>query len=300
MKIAITGGAGFIGTQLTRKLSDEGHEILILDRHAPKDGSSNLNFAVTDLLHDLPLERYLSCDAVIHLAGVSIFNRWSRQYKKSILSSRTDTARSLIDAVRKAGRGPRVFVSASAIGYYGDGGENDLDEDASSGRDFLASVCTEWEAVAQSATSAGMRTVMVRNGIVLGPGGGMLARLLPVFKLGVGGPLGSGKQWFSWIFMEDLLNIYNQVVVDNRFSGPVNAVSPQPIRNREFTSALGRVLKRPTILPIPGLFLRLLLGELGSVVLMSQKVIPKKLLERNFAFTEPVIDGAIRRSIALT
>lgn len=293
MKIAITGGAGFIGTKLTKKFADEGHEILILDHHEPKVALPNSQFVKTDLIHDIPLNEYLSCDAVIHLAGANIFGRWSESYKKLILSSRIDTAKALIDGVKKAGRGPKVFITASAVGYYGDGGENELTEESPNGEGFLAKVCAKWEEVAKSAEECGMRTVFVRTGVVLGKGGGMLAKLIPIFKWGLGGRMGSGKQWFSWIFMDDLLNVYKLALLDNSLSGPVNAVSPEPVRNQDLVKSLGSAMHRPAILPVPGFILRIVLGEFGRVILMSQKVVPKKLLERRFKYIEPKLERAI-------
>ncbi len=245
MKIAITGGSGFVGSKLAKLLVRDGHQILSLDRAAPKKQIEQVHYIKTDLIHDLPIEEYLSCDAVIHLAGVNIFGRWTPAYKKLIVSSRVETAKALIQAVKNAGKGPGVFVSASAVGYYGDGGEEVLLEGSPNGRDFLAQVCKEWEQVAAASQNAGMRWVSIRTGIVLGPGGGMLAKLLPIFRWGLGGSIGNGKQWFSWIFMDDLLRVYKTVTLDPSFSGPVNAVSPHPVRNKELTKALGRVLHRP-------------------------------------------------------
>ncbi len=297
MKIAITGGAGFVGMRLAGLLASRGNEVLILDRNLPHATPHGVIAVRTDLVHDLPLEQYLACNAVIHLAGVNIFGRWTDAYKKLIASSRIETAQALIGAVKDAGRGPTVFVSASAVGYYGDGGEEELIESSPNGTDFLAKVCREWEAVAASAAAAGMRTVSVRTGIVLGPGGGMLAKLIPIFKVGMGGPMGNGRQWFSWISLEDLLHVYEVVATDSRYSGPVNAVSPEPVRNRDFARALGKALHRPSIIPVPGFALRIVLGELGSVVLMSQKVMPRALLKNGFVFTKPAIEAAISESI---
>lgn len=293
MKIAITGGSGFIGTRLSQSLSEEGHELLILDHHEPRATFKNTRFFKTDLIHDIPLDEYLSCDAIIHLAGANIFGRWTKIYKQLIVSSRIDTAKALIDTVKNAGRGPKVFISASAVGYYGDGGENELTEESPNGEGFLANVCAQWEAVANSAQNCGMRTVFVRTGVVLGTGGGMLAKLIPIFKWGLGGPMGDGQQWFSWISMEDLLNVYHLALFDASLTGPVNAVSPEPVRNKTLAKTLGKTMHRPAILPVPGFILRIILGEFGRVILMSQKVIPKKLLERKFDFKKPRLEQAI-------
>ncbi len=297
MKIAITGGSGFVGSKLAKLLVRDGHQILSLDHAAPKKQIEQVHYIKTDLIHDLPIEEYLSCDAVIHLAGVNIFGRWTPAYKKLIVSSRVETAKALIQAVKNAGKGPGVFVSASAVGYYGDGGEEVLLEGSPNGRDFLAQVCKEWEQVAAASQNAGMRWVSIRTGIVLGPGGGMLAKLLPIFRWGLGGSIGNGKQWFSWIFMDDLLRVYKTVTLDPSFSGPVNAVSPHPVRNKELTKALGRVLHRPAFFLIPNFLLKLVMGELGSVITMSQKVVPEILVAHHFEFLTPSIDQALQESV---
>jgi uncharacterized protein (TIGR01777 family) len=297
MKIAITGGAGFVGSALAAAFVEKGHEVLILDRNAPRKELPGRTFLRTDLISDFPTEAYLACDAVVHLAGVNIFGRWTPEYKKQILSSRIDTARTLIDAVEKSGRGPKIFISASAVGYYGEGGEAELTEASPRGNDFLATVCAAWEDAAHRAEQAGMRAVSVRTGIVLGPGGGMLAKLIPVFRGGLGGPMGSGRQWFSWIYIKDLIAVYVRAVLDDAFSGPVNAVAPHPVRNKELARALGKALHRPSFIPVPAFALRLVLGELASVVVMSQRVIPEKLLASGFVFLEPAIDGALTASV---
>ena len=297
MKICITGGSGFVGSQLAKSFVDAGHTVLILDLRSPRDEIAGVDFRKSNLVDDIPKEDFLSCDAIIHLAGVNIFGRWTEEYKKLILDSRINTARALIATVKESGRGPKVFVSASAVGYYGDGGEAELAESAPNGSDFLATVCRKWEEVARTSETAGMRWVSVRTGIVLGKGGGMLAKLLPIFKWGLGGPMGSGKQWFSWIYMDDLLNVYKTVTLDDTFSGPVNAVSPNPVRNKELAKAIGNTLKRPAFLPVPGFLLKLVMGELGSVVVMSQKVIPQKLTDNKFSFICPTIEKALEKSM---
>lgn len=297
MKIAITGGSGFVGSKLTRRLLELGHSILILDLNPPREVLSGATFIKTNLVTDIPLAEYLSCDAVVHLAGVNIFGRWTEKYKKLILESRTQTAQALIDALRVAGHGPRVFVSASAVGFYGEGGEAELNEESPNGSDFLAQVCAKWESVAGSAQGAGMRSVSIRTGVVLGPSGGMLAKLIPIFRLGFGGKIGTGNQWFSWIYLEDLINIYVLAITDSSLSGPVNAVAPNPVRNIEFTKILGRVLHRPTFFQVPKFVLNFFVGELSVVILASQKVIPSKLLSRKFDYQCPTMEEALSRSV---
>jgi uncharacterized protein len=296
MKIAITGGAGFIGTKLTEKLTSLGHQVVVLDRHLLHLTIPNCISIQTDLIHDLPLEELLTCDAIIHLAGANIFERWTNRYKKMIVESRVDTAKAMINAVKKAGFGPKIFISASAIGYYGNRGEQELTEDSPNGDDFLASVCSDWEVATKHAEECGMRSVSVRTGVVIGQGG-IITKLLPIYKWGIGGPVGNGRQWFSWIFIEDLMNIYIHALIDASLSGAVNAVSPIPVRNRDFARILGEVLHRPAWIPVPGFVLKMVLGELANVVLSSQKVIPKKLIDRHYHFVEPSLKHAIQRII---
>ncbi|MEX0595622.1 MAG: TIGR01777 family oxidoreductase, partial [Candidatus Paceibacterota bacterium] len=229
MKICITGGSGFIGYKLAQLLVNEGHTVLILDINPPYQNMPGIQFIKSNLVDDIPLDEYLSCDTVIHLAGINIFSRWTNEYKKLILSSRVETAKALIEAVRTAGKGPKSFISSSAVGYYGDAGGKELTEIAPAGDDFLANVCLQWENIAKTSEEIGMRWVSIRTGIVIGAEGGILQKLLPIFSYCLGGPLGNGKQWFSWIFIDDLLNIYKIAVFNNNISGPVNATSPNPI-----------------------------------------------------------------------
>lgn len=296
MKIAVTGGAGFIGTKLAEKLASLGHQIVILDHHPLKTTIPNCISIQTDLIHDLPLHELLTCDAIIHLAGANIFCRWTKEYKQLIVESRVNTANAMIDAIKKGGFGPKIFISASAIGYYGDGGEQELTEDFLNGNGFLASVCSDWEVSTSRAEECGMRSVSVRTGVVIGQGG-MIKKLLPIFKWGIGGPMGNGRQWFSWIFIEDLINIYINALLDSSYSGALNAVSPVPVRNRDFARMLGEVLHQPAWIPLPRFILKMVLGELANVVLSSQKVIPKKLIEKNYHFVEPSLMHAIQRAI---
>ncbi|MDX1535524.1 MAG: TIGR01777 family oxidoreductase [Candidatus Spechtbacterales bacterium] len=294
MKITITGGSGFIGLKLSKLFTDLGHEVLILDIRPPRKEIKGVKFVEANLLKEPVPPEAIECDAIVHLAGVNIFGRWTEDYKKLILESRTKTAKTLIDAIKASEHTPEVFVSASAIGYYGDGGEEKLDESAPSGNDFLANVCKRWEAVAQTSEDAGMRWVSVRTGIVLGPGGGMLGKLVPIFKMFLGGPLASGNQWFSWIHIEDLLNVYKKAVLDSNLSGPVNAVAPNPVRNKEFAKALGSAVNRPAIIPVPKFALKIVLGELANEITMSQRVIPKKIQETDFNYKYPDINSALK------
>lgn len=297
MKICITGGAGFVGTKLTQSFLDDGHKVLILDRNKPKIQHQNLLFKKTEFGKDTIPEEALSCNAVIHLAGVNIFARWTKKYKRLILRSRIEPIYALLDIFSQSRKRPSVFVSASAVGYYGDRGEEILTEESGPGKDFIARVCIKWEQSAEEFKKLSVRTVSIRTGIVLGPGGGMLSKLVPLFKLYLGGKLGDGEQWFSWIYIDDLVHVYKKAVLDERLTGAINAVAPNPVRNKEFTKILGMVLHRPAIFRVPKFILRLIVGQLASATLVSQQVIPKKLREIGFKYKYPDIYSALSKSL---
>lgn len=293
MKIAITGGAGFIGTELTKHLLAKGHEVVILDLSRPKISGQGLTSFVVDLSKEAAPQAVASCDAIVHLAGVNIFGKWTPPYKELILKSRTESAKALINFLSSTPHQIKTFISASAIGYYGDTGETATDESGNNGSDFLATVCKQWEDEVAKAQTLGIRTVSVRTGIVLGKNGGMLQKLIPVFSWGVGGKIGNGKQWFSWISLNDLVRVYETVITDNRFTGAVNAVSPNPVRNSDLTKALGKALHRPTVFPVPSFFLKIGLGELAGAILQSSRITPKKLLGASFTFQEPTLENVL-------
>ncbi|HME91476.1 MAG TPA: TIGR01777 family oxidoreductase, partial [Myxococcaceae bacterium] len=253
MRIAVTGGTGFIGRALVKRLSREGHQVLALSRHAAK-GSSRLGSGVTEDVFDAtepPRNGLLSgCDAVIHLAGESVAARWTLEQKDRVMQSRVRGTRAIAEAALDA-KTVKALVCASAIGYYGPRGSEELAEDSPAGGDFLARVCVAWEAAASPARDAGLRTVHLRTGVVLHPEGGALKRMLLPFKLGAGGRLGSGEQYLSWIHRDDLVSLYVYAVASGAVRGPMNATAPNPVTNQEFTSALGRALHRPAILPAP-------------------------------------------------
>ena len=294
MKIALTGGSGFIGTALTRKLVKEGHEVIVYDRIAPKVTDPLVSFVSVNLAEDGAPESLAQVDAIVHLAGVSIYNRWTESYKKLILSSRKASTQSIVEVCRRFERKPQVLVCASAVGYYGDQGDTIIREDANAGNDFLAEVCKVWEYEASQIESLGIRRVSIRTAIVLGPGGGMMSQLVPLFKWGFGGRLGTGRQWFSWIHIDDLVNIYYQAIMNRELSGPVNASAPEPVTNRQFTKELGRALNRPAFWIVPAWVLRIMLGEFVRAVLGSTRVVPAKLLDQGFVFTYPTIGEALR------
>ena len=234
----------------------------------------------------------------MHLAGEPIAQRWTQKSKERIHSSRELGTARLVEGLAQSKPRPRILVTASAVGYYGARGEEPLDEDAPPGKGFLASVCEKWERTAAAAASLGMRTVILRTGVLLDPADGALARMLPPFRLGVGGPVAGGRQYISWIAPDDLVRLYLAALENPDWSGPVNATAPEPVTNRQFAHALGRVLNRPALLPIPAFALQSLYGEMASVVTTGQRALPVRALEHAFEFRHPAIDGALRAALS--
>lgn len=294
LTIAVTGASGLVGTALTAMLSTGGHRIVRLVRHEPtSDGERRWNPAdpAPDLLDGV--------DAVVHLAGESISGRFNEAHRRAVRGSRIEPTRKLAELAARDG-GPRVFVSASAIGFYGyDRGDVQLTEDAGRGGGFLADVVSDWEAALAPAVDAGVRVVPVRTGIVQAADGGTLKLLRPLFAAGVGGRLGSGKQWLSWIGIDDLLDVYYRAIYDDRLVGPVNAVAPNPVRNEEYTKVLASVMHRPAIVPVPGFGPRLLLGRQGARELAeaSQRVVAAKLASVEHRFRHPDVRGALSHQL---
>lgn len=298
MKVLITGGLGFVGTQLSIRLLQRGHQVTVVDRspepheHTP----SEVQYVPGDTTVQGPWQEEVATqDGVINLAGASIFNRWNDKTKKLIYDSRVFTTRNVVEAMPK--KEGAVLCSTSAVGYYGFRGDEEITEDGTPGDDFLAGVCVDWENEALKAGAKGIRVAITRFGIVLGKTGGALGQMIPAFKRFVGGPLGSGNQWFSWIHMEDLLNAFLFVFENQAISGPVNFCSPNSVRNRDLAKALGKVLSRPSFLTTPGFVLKLVLGEFGSVLLEGQRVSPSKLLKYGFSFRYPNISEALEEAI---
>jgi uncharacterized protein len=303
MKTVVTGATGFVGQELVRRLQSAG-DVLALAR-TPDAARKVLpatcgiqRWGGQDLLR---AEVFSGADAVVHLAGEPVAaKRWTAERKREILESRVRSTRRLVESLAGLPRGgrPRVLVSASAIGFYGDRGDTVLDETAAAGSGFLAEVCRGWETAAHAAVELGIRTVTLRIGVVLGPDGGALARMLPIFRAGVGGRLGAGTQWMSWIDRSDLTRLIAFAVDDERVQGPLNAVAPEPVRNREFTAALGQALGRPTLFPVPAFALRLAMGEMAEVVLASQRVHPEKASDLGFRFDRPALPPALSALLA--
>ena len=292
MKIVISGASGLIGTQLVAKLSTSGHEVVRLVRRSPKAGEIQWN-PKSGTLDASALE---GVDAVIHLSGAGIGDkRWSDGYRKEILDSRTDTTALLAKTIASLSRKPSVFLSGSAIGIYGARNDEQLTEVSTHGTGFLAEVCEQWEAAAKPAVDAGVRTVYLRTGIVLSPKGGALKKLLPLFKLGVGGKFGNGKQWQSWISIDDEIGAIEYLLTAN-VSGAVNLTAPNPVTNAEFTKVLASVLKRPAIVPVPTFAPKILLGgELADALLFTgQRVIPAALNASGYTFKHTTLESALR------
>ena len=299
MKVVITGATGFIGRKLVGRLLADGHEVLALTRDV-EAARVRLPVRCACAVWDPaagPAPHVLEgADAVVHLAGEGVADGpWTPARREAIRRSRVAGTHALVGAIAavpKSAR-PAAFLSASAIGYYGDRGEEVLDESADPGTDFLAGVCRAWEGEALAAEELGVRSVAVRVGVVLGKDGGALAKMLPPFQLGIGGRLGSGRQWMSWIHLDDLVSLLVFLIGNGRATGPVNGVAPEPVTNASFTAALGKALHRPVLLPVPAFALRLALGEMASVLLASQRVLPRAAERLGFRFRYPELAGAL-------
>jgi len=300
MKVFLTGGTGFVGGFLSRELARQGHEVTILTRkEKPKAPTAEgIRYLTGDPTQEGPwMAKVAEHDWVINLAGASIFTRWTEEAKKTMYHSRIATTRNLVAALA-AGDRRQLFCSTSAPGYFGDRGDEELTEESPPGRDFLARVAQDWETAALKARELGVRTVITRFGIVLGPDGGILKQMVPLFRKFLGGPLGGGRQWFSWIHRLDLARAFLFLTEHPRLTGPVHFCAPNPVRNRDLAQALGRILHRPALLPAPAFALRLILGEFAEVALTSQKMLPAKLLAAGFQFWFPHLNGALEDLLA--
>lgn len=296
MRALVTGATGFIGQRLVARL-DHPH-VLTRDPARAREtlGPGVVPFAWDPSTGPPPADSFSGVDTVFHLAGENVgAGRWTEKRKAAIRDSRIAGTRNLVVGIKALKNPPRVLVSASAVGYYGDRGEETLDERAAPGAGFLAQLCVDWEREAREAEASGVRVVMPRFGVVLGPGGA-LAKMLTPFKLGLGGRLGGGHQWMPWIHRDDVVGLL-LLAASGDLSGPVNAVAPAPVTNREFTKALGAALGRWTIFPMPGFMLRLIVGEFATVLLSSQKVVPVVATQKGYAFIHPDLPGALRASL---
>lgn len=297
MKIFLSGGTGFIGSHLTKKLLEEKHSLTVLSRSNRRSHQPGMTFLQGDPTRSGPWQEAVARhDAVINLAGASIFRRWSEGNKKRIRESRLLTTANICEAAAGERSLVKVLINASAVGYYGARGDETLDEESGPGEGFLAEVCRGWERETQRCSARGVRVVRCRFGIVLGPDGGALSMMTPIFTLGLGSPLGTGNQWFSWIHLDDLIHVFRFILANETIDGPVNCTSPNPVTNREFTKALARALHRPAFLPAaPSFLLKMVLGEFSSVLLTGQKVMPRVLQQQGYIFGYPEVDTALRQ-----
>ncbi|HKY45617.1 MAG TPA: TIGR01777 family oxidoreductase [Pyrinomonadaceae bacterium] len=294
MKILVSGSHGLVGKALLKSLTNDGHEVVRLVRHEPIVGEPEIWWDPSEGRIDA--ERLEGHDVVVHLAGESIASgRWTSEKKRSILESRVKGTLLLSESLARLSRPPSAFLSASAIGYYGDRGDELLTEQSAPGNDFLAKVCIEWESATTPAVEKGIRTVHTRFGIILDEAGGALGKMLTPFRMGIGGRVGSGRQWMSWIALDDVVNGLKFLMGETSTSGPVNFVAPNPVTNAEFTKTLGRVLSKPTLFPVPAFAARLAFGEMGDALLLSsQRVEPRVLQEGGFGFAYPSLEAALR------
>jgi uncharacterized protein len=309
-RVTVTGATGLIGPQLTAALLARGAQVTVLSRD-PDRARAKLGevtaFSWDPMSEAAPAEALGGRDAVVHLAGAPVAQRWSEEAKEEIRASRVTGTRNLLAGLAACGEidggsagsdgRPRTLVSSSAIGYYGPHGEEPLDEDAPPGEDFLARVCVEWEAEAARASDLGLRVVQVRTGIVLDAAGGALQKMLTPFRLGVGGPVAGGRQYMSWIHADDVVGMLLTAIEDERWVGPINATAPEPVTNAAFSRALGRVLHRPALLPVPGLALRALYGEMAEIVTTGARAVPAKALVLGYEFSQPRLEQALRSAL---
>ena len=298
MKVFATGGSGFVGTHLCRFLLNNGHSVIATgtSTHHKSLRHKNFEYICTDTTEPGDWQDRLgNTDVVVNLAGRSILQRWTESYKQQILDSRILATRNIVDAL--ADNAKTVLCSASAVGFYGDRGDEDIDENSPPGNGFLAEVGVQWEQEAFKAKEKGIRVVVFRLGVVLGKDGGAMAKMIPAFKMRVGGPLGSGKQWFPWIHVDDVTAALLFLLQQESLQGVFNFTAAQPVQNRVFAETLGKVLRVPAAMPTPRFMVRLVLGEVASSLFDSQKVVPKNLLENGYTFKFPKLESAIRNIV---
>lgn len=289
MRVTVTGATGLIGTQLVQALRERGDEVTVLSRSG-RDGAVQWADPTSE---PAPAEALDGRDAVIHLAGEPVAQRWSDEVKRRIRDSREAGTRNLVAGMRAAPTPPPVLIASSASGYYGPHGDERVDEDSPAGDDFLAQVCVAWE---REAHAADARVVVVRTGIVLAKDGGALATMLPFFKAGVGGPVAGGRQYMPWIHLDDLVGIY-LAALDSDWTGPVNGSAPEPVTNKEFSKALGRVLRRPAFAPVPKLAVKTLYGEMAGIVTTGVRAVPRRTRELGYAFRHAELEPALRSAL---
>jgi uncharacterized protein (TIGR01777 family) len=299
MKVTVSGATGRVGRHLVAALKARGDDVVALSRDAERAGAQlGVQAHAWDLENEaVPREALQGSDAVVHLAGEDVGQRWSKAVKTAILESREKGTRNMVHSIFETKPRPRTFVCASASGYYGDRGDDVVDEAEPPGSDWLAGVCARWERQADTA-KVGTRMVIVRTGIVLDAEGGALAKMLPPFKGGVGGPIGSGRQYMPWIHRDDLIGIYLAALDSPDFHGPINASAPEPVTNKAFAKALGRAIRRPAVAPVPGAAIKLMYGEMSQIVLKGVRMVPGRAAELGYTFGHADLDEALRSTLA--
>ncbi len=299
MKIVITGATGLIGPRLVRDLVARGDEVTVLSR-SPEKATAALDVPAVrwDAENDVaPVSALSGADAVVHLAGAPVAQRWNAEAKAAIVDSREAGTRHLVAGLAEAHPRPATLVSSSAVGYYGKHGDELVTEDTAAGTDFLADACVRWEREAQAAEELGLRVVRIRTGIVLDASGGALKTMLPPFKAGVGGPVAGGNQYMPWIHLDDIVGLYIAALDDVSWSGVYNGTAPEPVTNKVFSKALGRALHRPAVAPVPAFAIRLLYGEMAELVTEGQRAVPERALAAGFAFRHPDLDEALTSAL---
>jgi hypothetical protein len=292
VKIVISGASGFVGRRLLKTLAQGGHSLHVLSRHQGTNLPAGVGLSSWDPVKGPPPEEALrDADAVIYLSGESVAQRWNDDVKRRIRESRITGARNMVQGMAQLSRKPAAFLCASASGYYGSRGDEQLTERSPAGSGFLAEVCVEWEREAMQAEALGVRVALIRTGMALDPRGGALQRLLPPFRMGVGGKLGSGRQWIPWIHLDDLANLY-AFAVENQVRGPLNGSAPNPVTNADFTRALAAAVRRPAIMPIPAFAMKLLYGEMAAILFDSQREVPTAAEAAGFRFRFPQLPAA--------
>lgn len=298
MKVVVSGGTGFIGRRIVERLLEQGHYVGVWSRHPGREKRAAVASYYWDpFAGEPPVDSINTMDAVIHLAGEPVAQRWNAEVKRRIRDSRVVGTRALVDAIGKTQHKPKVLVSASAIGYYGDRGDEVLTESSAPGSGFLVDVCRAWETEADRAAAFGLRVVKLRIGFVLGKGGGALAQMVPAFRAGGGGRLGSGKQWMPWVHIDDVAGMFVHAA-EKDVAGVWNATSPNPVINADFTREMAKALHRPAIFPVPPFALKLLFGELAQHMLDSARVVPDAALKASYPFRFPDLAAALRDLLA--
>ncbi len=300
MRVVVSGATGLIGTQLVAALKARGDDVTVLSRN-PERAAAALGVeavAWQPLSGPPPTEALAGRDAVIHLAGEPVAQRWSAAAKQAIHNSRETGTRHLVDAIAASDRKPAALLSSSAVGYYGKHGDDVVTEQTAAGNNFLAGVCVAWEREALRAEALGLRVVIVRTGVVLDASGGALKAMLPPFKAGVGGPVAGGRQYMPWIHGDDIVGLYLAALDDPAWSGPVNGTAPEPVTNAVFSKALGRALGRPAVLPVPGFAIRAIYGEMAEIVTEGQRAVPAAAERLGYSFKQPELGEALRAALA--